>query len=132
MHSQSRVSFQSLPALEELVRDYHRQLADYGAQDYAGLGCGFDRLSDGTKIKPEWREAVRRRLPALAEVSDPFDVQSRPELVATYEKLAQRARKWRADWREATPSQQTGKQHRKRWKNYVRHLKSRWLGRKAA
>lgn len=133
MHSQSRVSFRGLPALEELVHDYHRQLAHYGGQTYAGLGCGFDRLSDGTVIKPEWREAVRRRLlPALAEGSDPFDVQSQPELVATFEKLAERARKWRADWREATPSQQTSKQHRKRWKNYVRHLKSRWFGRKAA
>ena len=99
MHSQTRVSFQSSPALHQLVRDYHATLQLHAADQYASLGCQFERLSDGTPIKSEWREALRRNLKELRGIEDPFDMQANPGLVAKLEHLTRHASKWRSDWR---------------------------------
>jgi len=125
MHSQTRVSFQTTPALEQLVRDYHQQLIAQGAERFSALGCQFDHLSDGTPIKPEWREAIRRNIKDLRNVADPFDVTANSSLVKRFDSAARRAHKWRGDWRTQLPSQQLKKKSRKRWKNYWRYLTSR-------
>jgi hypothetical protein len=125
MHSQNRVSFNSCPTLKQLVHDYHAQLELHGAEQYSGLGCQFDQLSDGTPIKPEWREAIRRNVKELCTVSNPFDMVANQHLVKQLDYAARRAHKWRADWRLQSPSEQLKKQRRKRWKNYWRYLTSR-------
>ena len=126
MHSQSRVSFQSSPALHALVRDYHARLQQHEANQYASLRCQYEQLSDGTPIKPEWREAVRRNHKELRGIEDPFDVQLNPRLVAKLNQLTRRAAKWRGDWRVQLPSSQQKKTLRRRLKNRWRHLISRW------
>lgn len=126
MHSQSRISFSSLPALEDLVRDYHAQLKRHAAEQYSQLGCQFQTLSDGTTIKPEWREAVRRDHKDLRHIANPFDVAAHPNLAGRLDAAVRRAHKWRGDWRLQLPSEQLKRQHQRRWKNYWRNLKSRW------
>ncbi len=125
MHSQTRVSFHTSPALAELVRDYHQQLIGHGAEQFAPLGCQFDHLSNGTPVKPEWREAIRRNVKELRHIDNPFDVSANPDIVARFEKAARRAHKWRSDWRTQLPSDQSKKKKTKRLKNYWRYLTSR-------
>lgn len=126
MHSQSRVSFQSTPALHQLVRDYHASLQQHQADQYASLGCQYDRLSDGTSIKSEWREALRRNLKELRGIEDPFDMQANPRLVAKLDHLTRHASKWRSDWRTQLPSSRPKRNLQRRLKNRWRHLISRW------
>ncbi len=129
MHSQTRVSFSSMPVLQQLVRDYHARLQHHEADIYASLGCQYDRLSDGRPIKPEWREALRRNLKELRGIENPFDVQANPQLVAKLERLTRRASKWRGDWRVQLPSTQPKKNFRRRLKNRWRYFISRWKNR---
>lgn len=103
--SQTRVRLADIPALERLVRDYHAALETAGRARCEAWGCEFGRLSDGTRIEPAWREAVRRRHPSVAGAADPFDVTARPDLIRAYRKLEGDAVGWRRDWRLKSPRQ---------------------------
>lgn len=98
-HCQNRTSFSEQPVLQALVRDYHAVLEKYNSRNYASFGCEYDLLSDGTVIRPEWREAIRRNHPLLSTVSDPFDVTAMRGLVKRLASTARAARHWRKDWR---------------------------------
>lgn len=104
--SQTRTSRAALPLLDRLVRDYHAALEAAGQARCAPLGCAYATLSDGTPIHPAWREAVRRRHPDVADVTDPFDVAARPDLPAIYRALEPGAERWRRDWRLCWPREQ--------------------------
>jgi hypothetical protein len=82
-----------------LVSEYHEAIQRYNSNNFQTLGCEYDRLSDGTIIRPEWREAIRRRHPLFANLDNPFDVDSVPGLVKKYISIEADARKWRKDWR---------------------------------
>jgi hypothetical protein len=125
MHTQTRVSFQNAPALEQLVRDYHTQLQHFGLAKFSTLECQFSRLSNGVLIKPEWREAVRRGHSAVSQLADPFDASAHANLAGLYQSLEPKAKKWRGDWRQQLPSEQLAKKRRRVLKNYWRHLRQR-------
>jgi hypothetical protein len=103
LNSQSRVRLAEIPALARLVRDYHAALDAAGRMRCESWGCSFDMLTDGTRIQPAWREAVRRRHPSVASVADPFDVSMRPDLPHVYRGLEGEAVEWRRDWRLKSP-----------------------------
>ncbi len=103
LNSQSRIRLVDTHPLTRLVRDYHAALEAAGRSRCEAWGCGFDSLSDGTPIRPAWREAVRRRHAAVAAIADPFDAAARPELPKLYRGLEGEAVKWRRDWRLKPP-----------------------------
>jgi hypothetical protein len=96
---QTRTTLKKEPVLSALVKEYHTAVGRYNHGDFQELGCEYDRLSDGTVIRPEWREAIRRRHPLFATVDDPFNVDSVKGLVRKYQSIEPEARKWRKDWR---------------------------------
>ncbi len=97
-HCQTRTTLDKQPVLRDLVATYHTAILRQRAS-HPPTGYQFERLSDGTPIKPEWREAVRRKHPLLDGVRDPFDLDSAPQLVSIFTSLESKARKWRKDWR---------------------------------
>lgn len=99
LRSQTRTTLAAIPSLEKLVHQYHEQLAAAGMKTCADWGCEFDVLSDGTKILPVWREAIRRNHRRLARVQNPFDVAANPDLKGSLMALQSSAYKWRRDWR---------------------------------
>jgi len=101
--SQTRVRLAEVPALARLVREYHAALDAAGRTRCESWGCQFDALSDGTRIHPGWREAVRRRHAAVAGITDPFDVSARPDLRRVFRDLEGDALKWRRDWKLKSP-----------------------------
>lgn len=103
LNSQSRIRLTDAHPLARLVRDYHAALAAAGRSRCEPWGCAFDTLSDGTPIRPAWREAVRRHHAAVASIADPFDVAARPQLAQLYRGLEGEAVKWRRDWRLKPP-----------------------------
>lgn len=103
LNSQSRVQLTESHPLTRLVRDYHAALEAAGRVRCESWGCGFDALSDGTPIRPAWREAVRRRHAAVADIADPFDAAARPGLARLYRGLEGEADEWRRDWRFKSP-----------------------------
>ena len=58
----------------------------------------MERLSDGTPVKREWREAIRRDEAEFADVEDPFDVASQPDLLSRYRAVESVAHTWREEW----------------------------------
>lgn len=103
LNSQSRVRLTESHPLTRLVRDYQAALEAAGRVRCESWGCGFDALSDGTPIQPAWREAVRRRHAAVADIADPFDAAARPGLARLYRGLEGEAVEWRRDWRFKSP-----------------------------
>lgn len=103
LNSQSRVRLAHTHPLTRLVRDYHAALEAAGRSRCEAWGCGFDSLSDGTPIRPAWREAVRRRHVAVTAIEDPFDAASRPDLAHLYRGLEGESVEWRRDWRLKSP-----------------------------
>jgi len=128
MRSQSRVSFDSLPALKELVKNYHEVLVGNHSKKYSAIGCELRFMSDKTLIKPEWREAVRRGYRGLSQIEDPFDAVANPDLVNQFIRIERKASRWRGDWRDCLPSNQAKQQETKRIKNYWKYLRAklRW------
>ncbi|MBU6236759.1 MAG: glycosyltransferase [Planctomycetes bacterium] len=98
-HDQTRTSLKKEPVLRALVSEYHAAIQRYNSINFQSLGCEYDCLSDGTMIRPEWREAIRRQHPLFANLDDPFDVGSVQGLVKKYTSIEADARKWRKDWR---------------------------------
>ena len=58
----------------------------------------MERLSDGTPVKHEWREAIRRDEIEFADVEDPFDVATQPDLLSRYRAVESVAHTWRQEW----------------------------------
>jgi hypothetical protein len=125
MRTQTRVTFASSPALEQIVANYHATLRLNGASQYSNLGCELETLSDGTKIKPEWREAIRRQHSSFHAIEDPFDHETTKDLSASFRSIEAKAIQWRSDWRLCSPSQQRWIKNKRRWRNYWRYLRSR-------
>lgn len=124
MRTQTRVTFSSSPALKQIVTDYHSALDRNGAAQYSNLGCASDCMSDGTLIKPEWREAIRRQHPNFDGIEDPFDIKSTKDLLASFRSIESKAIKWRSDWRLCSPSKLRRIQKKRKWGNYWRYLRS--------
>jgi hypothetical protein len=127
MRTQTRVTFAGTPALEQLVTDYHAALQRDGAAQYARLGCELDAMNDGTPIKPEWREAIRRQHKEFVGLEDPFDAKSNKDLLPSFRSIEAKAVKWRTDWRLCSPSKQKQIQSKRKWRNYWRYLRSRLI-----
>ena len=104
--SQTRTSLDAIPALDKVVRQYHRDLAEAGMSTCSAWGCEFDKLSDGTQIHLAWREAIRQQHKSFTNVADPFDSAKYPHLRATFTELQPGAYKWRRDWRLKWPKEQ--------------------------
>ncbi|XZE19806.1 hypothetical protein SH449x_005135 [Pirellulaceae bacterium SH449] len=98
-HCQNRTTLNDQPILKSMVAEYHESLKRFNVSDFSSQGCEFDTLSDGTPIRPEWREAIRRDHPGFGSVTDPFDVHSSANLVDRFVSIEAGARKWRKDWR---------------------------------
>jgi hypothetical protein len=81
---QSRLSMGDQPVVGELATAYAARLEESGMAACRAAGYTLGRLSDGTPIAPEWREAIRLRAPAVQNVADPFDVSATPNLVARF------------------------------------------------
>lgn len=96
---ENRVRIDEIPCLKRLVDRFHRDALSAGLSECALWGCQMDRLSDGTPIKPAWREAIRREEPAFADVVNPFDVASQRSLPSRYRAIEAVAHDWRTDWR---------------------------------
>jgi len=86
------------PVVQRLARDYAATLQAARARIPATSPRPFASLSDGTKISPLWREAVRVGHRLLADVANPFDVESNPRLKARFRKAAIDVLDSRKDW----------------------------------
>jgi hypothetical protein len=86
------------PVVQRLARDYAATLQATRARIPATSPRPFASLSDGTKISPLWREAVRVGHRLLADVANPFDVESNPRLKARFRKAAIDVLDSRKDW----------------------------------
>jgi len=95
---QNRISIDEIPCLKRLVDDFHRDVRAAGYSECVAWGCRTERLSDGTPIKHEWREAIRRDEAEFADVEDPFDVASQPDLLSRYRAVESVAHLWREEW----------------------------------
>jgi hypothetical protein len=122
MRSQSRVSFTSKPALKRLVTGYHQALLRNGASRWNRSASPLERMNDGTLIRPEWREAIRRGHSDFADCEDPFDALAATDLIERFRQTETEACKWRGDWKFRLPSQTKIKQRSRRLRNYFRHL----------
>lgn len=132
-HCQNRTSLSQQPVLKDLVAEYHAAIHRYDAVDFGSQGCEYDCLNDGTKIRPEWREAIRRQHPLLAMVDDPFETESAPGLLAKFISLEPGARKWRKDWRlKGVANPRVEKKSKKIEKRFKTWLSAVGLRRKAA
>lgn len=98
-HCQNRTRFSEQPVLKALVAEYHAALRRYDTADFGKQGSEYDRLKDGTQIRPEWREAIRRKDPLFEMFNDPFNPPSVSGLIAKFISIEPGARKWRKDWR---------------------------------
>ncbi len=123
--SQTRTSLDVLPALNRIVAQYHRDLADAGMSTCSAWGCEYDALADGSKIHLAWREAIRQQHKSFAQISDPFDTHKYPHLPASFAEIQPGAYKWRRDWRLKWPKEQ-GAAGQVRKAN--KHLKSFFKG----
>jgi len=95
---QNRISIDEIPCLKRLVDDFHREVHAAGYSECVAWGCRMERLSDGTPVKREWREAIRRDEAEFADVEDPFDVASQPDLLSRYRAVESVAHTWREEW----------------------------------
>jgi hypothetical protein len=95
---QNRVSIDDIPGLKRLVEGFHRDVHAAGYGECVAWGCRMEKLSDGTPVNRAWREAIRRDEAAFADVEDPFDVASRPDLVSRYRAIERIAHAWRPEW----------------------------------
>ena len=95
---QNRISIDEIPCLKSLVDDFHRDVRAAGYSECVAWGCRMERLSDGTPVKREWREAIRRDEAEFADVEDPFDVASQPDLLSRYRAVESVAHTWREEW----------------------------------
>jgi hypothetical protein len=124
--AQTRVSFESMPALASLVSDYHKKVQLHDSEKYSSLGSNLKKLSDGTPIKAVWREAVRRGATEFTTIDNPFDVKSTPKLVERFGRIEKKAKRWREDWRINSPEQIEKKKRRSRFKNLWKYWLSRF------
>ncbi len=97
--SQTRTLLANIPSMNRLVQEYHRALGEAEMNLCVSWGCEFAALSDGSVIKPAWREAIRQHHRKLAHVENPFDVSRFPEVISIFKQLESRSHKWRKDWR---------------------------------
>jgi hypothetical protein len=95
---QNRISIDEIPCLKSLVDDFHRDVRAAGYSECVAWGCRMERLSDGTPVKREWREAIRRDEAEFADVEDPFDVASQSDLLSRYCAVESVAHTWREEW----------------------------------
>lgn len=98
---QDRFTLAEIPVLEPLIRGYLAALEACDRKRSEPWGCAFDTLSDGTPIAPLWREAVRMEHPALAGITDPFDVARTPDLVSRLQQAARVSHETRVGWQLA-------------------------------
>lgn len=84
--------------VQRLARDYATTLQDTRARIPAISTKPFATLSDGTKISPLWREAVRVGHRLVADVANPFDLKSTSRLKARLRKAAIDVLDSRKDW----------------------------------
>ena len=128
LRSQERFTFQSLPALKELVENYHAKLSVHD-RDFSKLCYSMSELSDGTAIKAEWREALRRNHPTFADIKNPFDVTKTPKIAKQFALVERESRKWRGDWQIMSPKKRERRENRRKNGNFWRSLKQRFFGR---
>jgi hypothetical protein len=95
---QNRISIDEIPCLKRLVDDFHRDVYAAGHRQCVAWGFGMERLSDGTPVKHAWREAIRRDEIEFADVEDPFDVATQPDLLSRYRAVESVAHTWRQEW----------------------------------
>lgn len=88
-------------ALARLTSDYAGRLLGMGWAKCRAWGYEFERLRDGTLVRPYWREAVRLCHESLADIEDPFDTETHPDLVTRLSALEPLVRRHRVDWRLA-------------------------------
>lgn len=86
------------PVVQRLARDYAAKLRDGRVRIPATSTRPFTSLTDGTKISPLWREAIRVGHRLLADVVDPFDVNNNPRLKQRFRKAAIDVLDSRKDW----------------------------------
>jgi hypothetical protein len=87
---QNRLSLDGLPVVRRLIGEYAKLLGACGREEYSNLAYGYATLSDGTVIRPLWREAVRTNQPELRAVQNPFDIGESPDLVERLRALEER------------------------------------------
>lgn len=121
-HDQDRTALRKEPVLVSLVAEYHEAINRYNTARFHELGCEYDRLIDGTTVRPEWREAIRRRHPLLVSVEDPFDVDSNPGLQKKFASIESSARKWRKDWRFKGASNLRGEKKLKKMERRIKAI----------
>lgn len=70
---QNRHSVERGSRLEEMLRDYRKELVAQHQEHYAALPYAFDCLIDGTPIEAAWREVIRINSTGERDlVNDPF------------------------------------------------------------
>lgn len=124
--AQTRVSFESMPALASLVSDYHKKVLLHDSEKYSSLGSNLKKLSDRTPIKAAWREAIRRGATEFITVDNPFDVKTNPKLAERFGRIEKKAKRWREDWRINSPEKIEKKKNRNRLKNLWKYWLSRF------
>jgi len=96
---QNRFQLVDFPVVAELLSNYLTLLKGCCTQGTEGIPYGLGFLSDGTKVKATWREAVRIAHPTLAGTVNPFDVSAQPKLVSILDEAAIDAVVGREDWK---------------------------------
>lgn len=75
------------PCFRNLLGEYADLLRQCGAERYTQRSCAFSCMSDGTPVKPLWREAIRIGLDTFADVEDPFDANLKERYVAAEQEV---------------------------------------------
>ena len=97
--------------LLKLTTDYGDRLRANDQRELHDIPCEFKAYRDGTEIDPIHREAIRSQLPEFADIANPFDTQSHPELPdqlnAAREKLILSRKHWQLEELQKLADRQT-------------------------
>lgn len=96
---QNRYRSSDSEGLQRLVREYKQLLDECGCKKKPEFNYAFETLSDGTRIRKTWREAIRLNYNELTSVEDPFSVEDNRKLKTIYRRAACRIALVREDWR---------------------------------
>lgn len=99
--STSGIRVDEIPCLKRLVDRFHSDVHAAGWAECVAWGCSLEKLGDGTPIRREWREAIRREEPGFADIENPFDVSAHADLPTRFRAIEPIAHQWRHDWQVA-------------------------------
>ncbi|MGY8768190.1 MAG: hypothetical protein ACKVH8_07145 [Pirellulales bacterium] len=125
---QDRIQLEHFSDLVPLASAYAELLFACDYNGHSKPNYQFSNMSDGTVIKPFWREAVRTNHPALADVENPFDVSANPGIYQKFMQALPDVVDSRVDWRLHPNAAYKGRSKtmlklRKAWKKVKKYFR---------